>query len=144
MKLQVRKKLGLTKLRQGDLELAQDFLQRMADNKADFTLTFYARGNNKRNNKERKCVMDKRKYVVNGVIHTLKGKPTTSDEAQELLDEARDIAIDNLDDGEWHNGQDIDAEMIQVFEDELGGNLNEYDKWWIEGLEPTEPEFWED
>ena len=88
--------------------------------------------------------MDKRKYVVNGVIHTLKGKPTTADESQELLDEARDIAKDNLDDGEWHNGQDIDAEMIQVFEDELGGNLNEYDKWWIEGLEPTEPEFWED
>ena len=36
----LRRKLGLFTERQGDVELAMDLLQRMADNHADFTLTF--------------------------------------------------------------------------------------------------------
>ncbi|SFP33276.1 Uncharacterized conserved protein YdiU, UPF0061 family [Nitrosomonas cryotolerans] len=40
----MRKKLGLSKERDGDLALAQDLLERMAENKADFTLTFRGLG----------------------------------------------------------------------------------------------------
>ena len=36
----LHRKLGLTEARDGDLELAQDLLRRMAENAADFTLTF--------------------------------------------------------------------------------------------------------
>jgi uncharacterized protein YdiU (UPF0061 family) len=36
----LRRKLGLAEAREGDAELGQDLLARMADNKADFTLTF--------------------------------------------------------------------------------------------------------
>lgn len=36
----LRRKLGLTQARDGDLALAQDLLARMAENSADFTLTF--------------------------------------------------------------------------------------------------------
>ena len=36
----MRRKLGLMEPREGDLELAQDLLQAMADGEADFTLTF--------------------------------------------------------------------------------------------------------
>jgi uncharacterized protein YdiU (UPF0061 family) len=38
----LRAKLGLTEARDGDTELAQDLLDRMAENNADFTLTFRA------------------------------------------------------------------------------------------------------
>ena len=38
----MRRKLGLTSKREGDLTLAQDLLSRMAQNQADFTLTFRA------------------------------------------------------------------------------------------------------
>ena len=38
----MRRKLGLTSEREGDLTLAQDLLSRMAQNQADFTLTFRA------------------------------------------------------------------------------------------------------
>ena len=36
----LRRKLGLAQERKGDLALAQDLLERMARNGADFTLTF--------------------------------------------------------------------------------------------------------
>jgi serine/tyrosine/threonine adenylyltransferase len=40
----LRRKLGLTEARDGDLELGQDLLERMAANGADFTITFRALG----------------------------------------------------------------------------------------------------